>query len=90
MVSLWSNSGVLAKDFDHPSRASMAFRRTRCTSQGAYPEKTSPNLERDRTPPETQKFRMLSQEPQLVYKSERLSQVRHAFASLPQSVVGRP
>jgi oxalate decarboxylase len=64
---------LLAKNFGLPESAFDGFPKDEVYfAQGTIPpEKTPPNLEQDRTPPETHKFRMLAQEPHSVHKGGR-------------------
>ncbi|HWE40645.1 MAG TPA: cupin domain-containing protein [Isosphaeraceae bacterium] len=64
---------LLAKNFGLPESAFDGFPKDEVYfARGPVPpEKTPPNLERDRTPPATHKFRMLAQEPHSVHKGGR-------------------
>jgi oxalate decarboxylase len=64
---------LLAKNFELPESAFDGFPKDEVYfAQGAVPpEKTPPNLEKERTPPETHKFRLLAQEPHSVHKGGR-------------------
>ncbi|MBX6315719.1 MAG: cupin domain-containing protein [Isosphaeraceae bacterium] len=65
---------LLAKNFGLPESAFDGFPRDEVYfARGAVPpEKVPPNLQgRDRTPPETHKFRMLAQEPHSIHKGGR-------------------
>src|SRR5689334_17620276 len=61
---------LLAKNFELPESTFDGFPKHEVYfAQGPVPpEQTPPNLERERTPPETHKFRMLAQEPHSVHK----------------------
>jgi oxalate decarboxylase len=64
---------LLAKNFGLPESTFDGFPRDEVYfARGPIPpEKIQPNLERERTPPETHKFRMLAQEPHSVHKGGR-------------------
>jgi oxalate decarboxylase len=64
---------LLAKNFGLPESAFDGFPKDEVYfARGPVPpEKTPPNLERERTPPQTHKFRMLAQEPHSVHKGGR-------------------
>jgi oxalate decarboxylase len=64
---------LLAKNFNLPESAFDGFPKDEVYfARGPVPpEKTPPNLERERTPPETHKFRLLAQEPHSVHKGGR-------------------
>ena len=64
---------LLAKNFGLPESAFDGFPKSEVYfARGAIPpEKTPRNLEQERTPPNTHKFRMLAQEPHSVHKGGR-------------------
>jgi oxalate decarboxylase len=81
---------LLAKNFELPESAFDGFPKDEVYfAQGAVPpEKTPPNLEGERTPPETHKFRMLAQEPHSIHKGGREWRVGADRFPISQTVTG--
>jgi oxalate decarboxylase len=81
---------VLAKNFNLPESAFDGFPKDEVYfARGAVPpEKTPPNLEQERTPPETHKFRLLAQEPHSVHKGGREWRVGAERFPISKTVTG--
>jgi oxalate decarboxylase len=82
--------GLLVKNFGLPESAFDGFPKEEVYfARGAVPpEKTPPNLEQERTPPETHKFRMLAQEPHSVHKGGREWRVGAERFPISKTVTG--